>query len=83
MIDCDDIDRLAKQAAEAVEAWREDTEDNEELLDNADYALTLLRMAMGEEAFSNAHWFSAAHKQVIKQLDGQKKPHVEEETLKL
>lgn len=83
MFDQDEIEKLTKQATEAVEAWREDTEDNEELLDDADYALTMLRMAMGEEAFSNAHWFSAAHKQVIKQLDGQKQPHVEGETLKL
>ena len=83
MLDQDDIEKLTKEATAAIEAWKEDTEDSEELLDNADYALTLLRMAMGEEAFSNAHWFSAAHKQVIKQLDGQKQPHVEGETLKL
>lgn len=69
MIDQDDIEKLTREATVAVEAWREDTEDNEELLDNADYALTLLRMAMGEEAFGNAHWFSAAHRKVVKQLD--------------
>ena len=83
MFDQDEIEKLTKQAAEAVEEWREDTEDSEELLDNADYALTMLRMAMGEEVFENAHWFSAAHKQVIKQLDGQKQPHVEGGTLVL
>ena len=81
MFDQDEIEKLTNNAAKAVEAWREDTEDSEELLDNADYALTMLRMAIGEEAFSNAHWFYAAHKQVIKQLDGQKQPHVEGETL--
>lgn len=83
MFDEDEIEKLTKNAAEAVDAWREGTEDSEELLDNADYALTMLRMAIGEEAFSNAHWFCSAHRQIIKQLDGQKCPHVEGETLKL
>ena len=83
MIDQDDIEKLTREAVAAVEAWREDTEDSEEVLDNADYALTMLRMAMGEEAFGNAHWFSAAHRKVIKELDGQKQPHVEGEALKL
>jgi len=69
MFDHDDIEKLTREAIAAVEAWREDTQDNEELADNADYALTMLRMAMGDEAFSNAHWFSAAHRKVMKQLD--------------
>lgn len=81
MFDGDEIEKLTKNAAEAVDAWREGAEGDEELLDDADYALTMLRMAIGEEAFGSAHWFYAAHKQVIKQLDGQKQPHVEGETL--
>lgn len=83
MFDEDEIAKLTKNAAEAVDAWREGAEDSEELLDDADYALTMLRMAIGEEAFGNAHWFYAAHRQIIKRLDGQKRPHVEGETLKL
>lgn len=83
MFDEDEIEKLTKKAAEAVDAWREGAEDGEKLLVAADYALTMLRMAIGEEAFSNAHWFYSAHRQIIKQLDGQKYPHVEGETLKL
>ena len=72
MFDKDEIEKLTKNATEAIEAWREDTKDSEELLDNADYTLTMLRMAMGDEHFENAHWFANAHRQVIKKIDQDK-----------
>lgn len=81
MFDGDEIEKLTKNAAEAIDAWREGTDD-EKLLDDADYALTMLRMAIGEEAFSNAHWFCSAHRQIIKRLDGQKNQRAEGEALK-
>ena len=77
MIDCDDIDKLAKRAVDAVEAWREDTEDSEMLLEDADYALTMLRMAIGDERFENLHWFSHAHRQVIRQMASAEKKQEE------
>ena len=74
----DDVDKLAKRAVDAVEAWREDTEESEMLLEDADYALTMLRMAVGDERFENLHWFSHAHRQVIKQMASIEKKQQEE-----
>ena len=74
----DDVEKLAKHAVDAVEAWREDTEDSEMLLEEADYALTMLRMAIGDERFENLHWFSHAHRQVIRQMASAEKKQQEE-----
>ncbi len=74
----DDVEKLAKSAVDAVEAWREDTEDSEMLLEEADYALTMLRMAIGDERFENLHWFSHAHRQVIRQMAAAEKKQLEE-----
>ena len=74
----DDVDKLAQRAVDAVEAWREDTEESEMLLEDADYALTMLRMAVGDERFENLHWFSHAHRQVIKQMASIEKKQQEE-----
>lgn len=73
----DDVEKLAKRAVDAVEAWREDTEDSEMLLEEADYALTMLRMAIGDERFENLHWFSHAHRQVIRQMAAREKAEKE------
>lgn len=83
MFDGDEIEKLTKNATEAIDAWREGAEGDEKLLDDADYALTMLRMAIGEEAFSNAHWFYSAHRRIIKQLDGQKSQLVDGKPLGL
>lgn len=68
MFDQDDIEKLVKNAIKACDAYDE-TPNDAKALDDADFALTMLRMAMGEEAFGNAHWFMAKHRQVIKALD--------------
>lgn len=69
MLDAEEVEKWTSRAADAVEAWREHAEDSDTLLDDADYALTMLRMAMGDERFENAHWFANAHRQIIKKID--------------
>ena len=81
MFDQDDIEKLVKRATEACEEF-EDKPNDSKVLDDADFALTMLRMAMGEDSFASAHWFATKHRQVIKALDKINKDNNGEEVSK-